>query len=381
MIMEATGNHKIKLGIDAKWYFKGPPSGHMVVKNLVDEMVSSNQPHIELYLLITGEYKAQATGYFPDNVKLVFLPVIPNLLNNVLMIPIYARRFDLDAIIFQNFNSLWPKALLKVVYIHDVLFLDHPQYYSGTELFYFKKMKNLAARADMVITISNTEKERLVNNKVAIESRISVIYHGISSNFKHISGYSAARVKAIAFKYHLPVNYLLYVGRVNIRKNIGRLVSALKILDDKNIKLVIVGEQGKNIEALKAQIQVESLQNRVIFTGHVPEEDLYLIYANATVFCFPSYAEGFGLPPLEAMQCGVPVIVSNRTAMPEICGDAAVYINPDDAEDIAHKINDLLNDHDLYKKKVNDGIIHASQFTWPKSANGILKLISDAYIN
>jgi glycosyltransferase involved in cell wall biosynthesis len=380
-MMKTAGSHKIKLGIDAKWYFKGPPSGNMVVKNLVDEMVAGNHEHIELFLLITSEFKKQATGHFPDHIRLIFLPVIPNLLNNVLLIPIYARRYELDAMLFQNFNSLWPRALLKVVYIHDVLFLDHPQYYSGAELFYFRKMKSLATRADLIITISNTEKDRLVNNKVADENKVSVIYHGINNNFKVKSDYSAARVKAIAFKYHLPPKYLLYVGRVNIRKNISRLVSAIKLLDDKVIKLVIVGEQGNSADALKAQIQVESLGNRVIFTGHVPEEDLYVIYANATVFCFPSYAEGFGLPPLEAMQCGVPVIVSNRTAMPEICGDAAIYINPDDTEDVANKVNTLLNDIDLYERKVIAGVNHARQFTWPKSANGILKLISDACIN
>jgi glycosyltransferase involved in cell wall biosynthesis len=380
-MMEAADSHKIKLGIDAKWYFKGPPSGHMVVKNLVDEMIICNNEHIELYLLITSEFKKQATAYFPAHIKLIFLPAIPNLLNNVFLIPIYARRFALEVLLFQNFNSLWPKNLLKVAYIHDVLFLDHPQYYSAAELFYFRKMKSLATKADLIITISNTEKERLVINNIADSSRISVIYHGINSDFKVISSYSAARIKAVKLKYHLPPKYLLCVGRVNIRKNISSLVSALKLIDDKTIKLVIVGEQGNTADALKAQLQVESLANRVVFTGHVPEDDLHLIYANATVFCFPSFAEGFGLPPLEAMQCGVPVIVSNRTAMPEICGDAAVYINPDDIEDIAQKINNLLNDQELYRKKVTAGVNHARQFTWPKSANGILKLISDAYIN
>jgi glycosyltransferase involved in cell wall biosynthesis len=153
------------------------------------------------------------------------------------------------------------------------------------------------------------------------------------------------------------------------------------MLDDKAIKLVIVGELGNDITVLKNHITEEGLAHRIIFTGHVPESDLYLIYANATVFCFPSYAEGFGLPPLEAMQCGVPVIVSKRTALPEVCGDAAIYIDPDDAEDIAEKINFLLNDVNLYNKKVTDGINHAKKFSWQISANGILKLIGDAYIN
>ena len=372
---------KIKLGIDAKWFFKGPPSGNMVVKNLVNEMVNNNDEQFELYLLITRDFKKQALDYFPAHVKLIFLPVIPNLLSNMLLVPWIARIYGLEAMLYQNFSSLWPQALCKIVYIHDVLFLDYPQYYSGSELRYFKEMKRLAARADMIITISNSEKERLVKNKVASENRIAVVYHGINRDFKTLANYPGEMVNALALKYRLPSKYLLYVGRVNIRKNIARLVSALNMLDDKAIKLVIVGELGNDITVLKNHITEEGLAHRIIFTGHVPESDLYLIYANATVFCFPSYAEGFGLPPLEAMQCGVPVIVSKRTALPEVCGDAAIYIDPDDAEDIAEKINFLLNDVNLYNKKVTDGINHAKKFSWQISANGILKLIGDAYIN
>jgi glycosyltransferase involved in cell wall biosynthesis len=374
-------DHKIKLGIDAKWFFKGPPSGNMVVKNLVNEMVNNANDKFELYLLITNEFKKQAVDYFPANVKLVFLPVVPNLLSNLLLIPFLARVHKLEVVLFQNFNSWWSGGFRKIVYIHDVLFLDFPQYYSWKERLYFKHMKRLAAKADLIITISNTEKDRLIRNNVAKGKNIDVIYHGVNSNFKILDDYSKAKIESIILKYQLPERYLLYVGRVNIRKNISRLVSALNLLDDKVIKLLIVGGQGNDLATLQNQIAHEGLTNRVVFTGHVPEEDLYLIYANATVFCFPSYAEGFGLPPLEAMQCGVPVIVSSRTSMPEICGDAALYINPDDAADVAQKINLLLNDNELYLSKVTAGINHSKQFSWPVSSSGILKLISDAYNN
>jgi glycosyltransferase involved in cell wall biosynthesis len=380
--MPAAGQHKkIKLGIDAKWFFKGPPSGNMVVKNLVNEMVNNPDEQFELYLLMTLDCKKQALDYFPSSVKLIFLPGIPNMLSNMLLVPLMARIYGLQAMLFQNFSSLWPNKLLKVVYIHDVLFLDYPQYYSGSELMYFKEMKRLAAKANMIITISNSEKERLIKNNVAGENRIAVVYHGINHHFKTLADHPADKLNAFIHKYNLPQKYLLYVGRVNIRKNIARLISALNMLDDKVIKLIIVGGLGNDTEILKAHIAAEGLLHRVIFTGHIPENDLYLMYANATVFCFPSYAEGFGLPPLEAMQCGVPAVVSKRTAMPEVCGDAAIYIDPDNAEDIAEIINFLLSDGTLYYKKVTDGINHAKKFSWQISANGILKLIGDAYIS
>lgn len=380
-MLAADQHKKIKLGIDAKWYFKGPPSGNMVVKNLVNQMVIDNDERFELYLLITKEFKKEATLHFPDRIKLVFLPSIPNMLSNVLLVPVIAHMYGLQAMLFQNFSSLWPGSLYKIVYIHDVLFLDYPQYYTGPELMYFKKMKRLAAKADMIITISNSEKERLVKNNVADASRVAVVYHGINQEFKALKDYSNDVVNTFALKYQLPQRYLLYVGRVNIRKNIARLVSAINLLDDKEIKLVIAGELGSDISILNDHIKAEGLTERIIFTGHVPEDDLHLIYANATVFCFPSYAEGFGLPPLEAMQCGVPVVVSERTAMPEVCGGAAIYIDPDHVENIAEKINFLLNDAGLYSKKVSEGIDHAKKFSWQISANRILKLIGDAYTN
>ena len=156
-------------------------------------------------------------------------------------------------------------------------------------------------------------------------------------------------------------------------------MKSLPLLDDHSIKLVIVGEHSNSNIQLENYIEEKGLADRIIFTGHVPEADLYLIYAKATVFCFPSYAEGFGLPPLEAMQCGVPVVVSNRTAMPEICGSAGIYINPDDTVDIASKINLLLNNKLFYDEKVSNGIIHSRGFVWKKAANEILTLIDYAY--
>jgi glycosyltransferase involved in cell wall biosynthesis len=372
---------KTKLGIDAKWFFEGPPSGKMVVKNLVDEMLRNNADRFKIYLFMAGKYKKQAEAYFPADTKIVYLPAIPNLLSNLLLLPFIAWLFEIDIMLFQNFGSFGPRRLFKIVYIHDVLFLDYPEYYSKLELFYFRNMKRLATKANLIITISETEKQRLIKNHVNSEKGISVVYHGINHEFKPSVDYPDEQIRAVLKKYDLPANYLLFVGRVNIRKNLKNLLKSLTLLHDSRLKLVIVGEQEHAITELRAYIAANNLADRVIFTGLVPEDDLHLIYARATIFCFPSFAEGFGLPPLEAMHCGIPVVVSNRTAMPEVCGDAAVYINPDDADDIAKKINLLLDDTQLYNEKKRDGINHSNKFSWERSANQILDLISNTYAN
>jgi glycosyltransferase involved in cell wall biosynthesis len=372
---------KINLGIDAKWFFSGPPSGNVVVKNLVNEMIKHNHDRFNLFLLLTSKYSKQATAYFPEGVKLIFLPQIPNLLSNSLLVPIAALRYNLQAVLFQNFTSTWPNKLFKIAYIHDVLFLDYPQYYSAAELLYFKRMKSRALKANHVITISATEKKRLIANNLNDDAHIDVVYHGINDGFKPIVNCDEKVVYATINKYDLPGRYLLFVGRLNIRKNLGNLIKALEFLDDKNIKLLIVGEKSHLQSDLEQFISEKGLAWRITFMGHVPENDLQLIYACATIFCFPSFAEGFGLPPLEAMKCGVPVIVADREAMPEVCADAAVYINPDNPNDIACKINALLNDRQFYNDKVKKGLKRAGDFVWEKSAKQILTLIENAYVH
>lgn len=333
----------------------------------------------DLYLVFANKHKQQALNYFPAHVKTMFLPSVPNILSNMFLVPFAARKYGLDAMLFQNFTSLWPKKLFKVAYIHDMLFLDYPQYYTNTERRYFKYMKSTAARANLIITISKSEQKRLIDNFVAQKKNIAIVHHGISENFKPLAHYPKEHAEALMYRYHLPKKYLLFVGRINIRKNLLTLIKAISLIDDQDIKLIIVGESSALNGELRAIIGDYGLRDRIVFTGYVPEADLYLIYANAKVFCFPSYAEGFGLPPLEAMQCGVPVVVSNRTAMPEVCGDAAVYADPEDPQDIAKKINLLLNNGLYYMKKVVDGIDHSKNFNWQRSAAEILTLIAKAY--
>ena len=372
---------RIRLGIDAKWYFQGPPSGHMVVKNLVDAIIDNNGDQFQLYLILGKKDKRKAERHFPAAISLIFLADIANLLSNLFLSPFVALTHRLDVILFQNFVSLWPRRLCRIAYIHDVLFLDYPTYYSKGELLYFKNMKYLAKKADKIITISTSEKQRLIDHKIKDGNHIAVVYHGVNEKFKPLSFYPQEIINGVNLKYKLPVRYLLFVGRVNPRKNLTALLKALSLLDDDTIPLVITGENMVGYPELDQLLKTYENRERVIFTGHICEEDLYLVYARATVFCYPSYAEGFGLPPLEAMQCGIPVVVSGLTAMPEICGEAAIYIKPDSSADIAEKINELLNNPEFYKQKVQCGLQRANGFKWKKSATEVLDIISNAYAN
>jgi glycosyltransferase involved in cell wall biosynthesis len=365
----------IKLAIDAKWYFEGPPSGRVVVKSLVDEMILQNDPRFSLHLIIDRIFLERAKTTFPANVTLIPVKARPNLISNALIVPLVLQRYKLDVVVFQNFPSIWSTGFKRIVYIHDVLFLDFPQYYSTPELLYFKPMKLMARISNYIITISNSEKKRLLSHGFAEEDRIKVVYHGIDKGFRPIHEHSAQDVTNVLQKYKLPDRYLLFVGRLNIRKNLTNLILSLQYITDPNIALVIVGKKDHKFEKLSAEITSLNSTTKIIFTGFVTESELSLIYAKATIFCFPSFAEGFGLPPLEAMKCGIPTIVSNTTCLPEICGDAATYVNPDDPKDIAEKVNHLIHDTAFYEEKGLASLKHARKFSWETSVKQVFEIV------
>lgn len=364
----------MKLGIDAKWYFSGPPSGQVVVKNLIDEIIEINDSSVELYFFVYSKDFNNAKRIFGLKHHIIKVPNLPNFIANMLYIPAYANRELIDVVLFQNFGSLLNYRFKALVYIHDVLFLDFPQFFSKKELLYFRLMPLLARKANRIITISQSEKNRLLNHIPFSPSKINVVYHGVNSNFKPLDRIDSKEILRIDRLYKLPPRYILYVGRINIRKNLTNLIQAFSQLSDLDICLVIVGKIDSKSLPINSLIRTLDLQNRVIVTGQVPEDDLFKLYARATIFCFPSFAEGFGLPPLEAMQCGVPVAVSNRTCLPEVCGDAALYFDPENVDDIANKITMLLSDQNLYNGFVAKGIKHSSKFSWRLAASEILRL-------
>ena len=170
-------------------------------------------------------------------------------------------------------------------------------------------------------------------------------------------------------KYNLPENFILFVGSIEPRKNLKGLLKAYQDLDGnirKDIKLVLVGFKGwENREIMEL---IREMEGDVFYIGYVPEEDLAKIYNLAHLMAYPSFYEGFGLPPLEAMACGCPVVVSKAASLPEVCGDAAYYVDPKEVTSIAGGISKVLSDEGLRAAQIKKGIAHADGFRWEKSA-------------
>jgi glycosyltransferase involved in cell wall biosynthesis len=365
----------MKLGIDAKWFFDGPPSGRVVIENLVKNIIminNHNRLHCQLHLFFKECDKRKTFPYYDKSIHCHYIRGKNNFISNVLFLPLYCIGLKLDVVICQNFSPFC-SSFKRISYIHDIIYVSHPEFFTITERLYFFPIKFLARRAHRICTISESEKRRLINSKFGTDEKIDVIHHGITDEFKPKEQHSDELLKAVILKYNLPEKFILYVGRLNLRKNILNLVKSIPLLEDRKIPLFLAGQydwKTFNADDLACRL---GIKNRIILTGFVENEYLPVLYALSTIFCFVSYEEGFGLPVLEAMATGVPVVVSNSSSIPEVCGDAGNYVDPHDPQSIATTIDSLLNNEELYAKKRTLGLKRASFFKWRHSAEKIIQ--------
>jgi len=264
------------------------------------------------------------------------------------------------------------KAKKIVTSVHDFSFIHYRDFHPKERIEHIEKyfFKNVA-RSDMIITGSNYTKEEIVQRLNFKDTQIKVIYHGIDHQL--FRKYIEPKVD-----FELPKKYILSVGSIEPRKNLIGLLKAYALLNDKlkqEYRLVLVGFKGwENQEIMKI---IEQNKKSIHYLGFISNEDLAKVYNRASCFVYPSFYEGFGLPPLEAMACGTPVVCSNASSLPEVGGDAVVYCNPHDSDDISKKIAMLLEDSKLQQKMIKKGLLQAKKFSWEKSAEEHLKVFKE----
>ena len=263
----------------------------------------------------------------------------------------------------------------KVITVCDLFFLEHPELADKQARRNFAQSVGRAVRrAEAVVTISEYSRSVILERLAADPAKIKAIPLGLDPVF--FEEPAAEELAATRRTLGLPGRFLLFVGAFEPRKNLTGLVDALKILGSRSepIPLVIAGRRGGDYENVLARIRQTGLENRVRSIGYVPEPELRRLYRLAEVFMFPSLAEGFGLPILEAMASGVPVAASRTSAMPEVGGEAALYFDPSQPEDMAAAILKLLEDKELRGRLVEAGKARARTFSWQATARRTLDL-------
>lgn len=272
------------------------------------------------------------------------------------------------------FDTLNPdKKKPTVVTIHDVIPLVYPRYYKaglkGTIRFF--KQKRALKGIQAIITDSETSKKDIVRFLDVPQEKIHVIRLAPNSKFKKME--TGKWQLEIAKRLNLPDRFVLYVGDVNYNKNVEGLIRAFSLLKIKEISLVLVGRafQGDSIEAKGTLQLIEelNLKDKIIVPGFVKDEDLVKVYNLATLYCQPSFYEGFGLPVLEAIACGVPVVASRTQALVEIAEGAAYFVDPKKPEEIVKGLEKVLTSDKLRRELVNSGLLYVREFSWSKVAD------------
>lgn len=365
-------NPEMKIGFDAKRAAQNR-TGLGNYSRFVLRVLSQQQPECQYHL------------YIPNTTHTPYLREIPTLHHLHLHFPqswiwqklsslwrIWGITGDIDndhIDIYHGLSNELPLNIAKcsaksIVTIHDLIFRHYPQYYNWPDrIIYNYKFKRACRKADHIIAVSNFTKQEIKHFYGIPDEKISVVYQGCDPSFAQRAG--EEKQKEVTEKYRLPDKYLLYVGSIEERKNLLIVIKALCLLKE-NIKLVAVGKKTPYMHKLKRYIKYNGktgMENDIMFLHDVPFEDLPAIYQLATTFVYPSRIEGFGIPLLEAISAGVPVIGCTGSCLEEAGGPGSIYVSPNDAMAMAQSIHETFHNNELRKTMIVTGKTYAKRFS------------------
>jgi len=275
--------------------------------------------------------------------------------------------------------SLSPRCK-RVTTFHDLSYLHFPEFLSWRGIFWhnFEMKPSWQSHfSDRIIAVSESTKSDLVEKYSVDPSKIRVIYSGVSPA---INKPLRKDLDLFRQQQNLPKKFILSLAKLEPRKNVVGLIKAFNLLkrnsgfDDLN--LVVVGSRGWLFRDIFQEAAESPYKNQIIFKDYVKDEDKSLYYSLASVFIYPSFFEGFGFPPLEAMTCGTPVIVSNNSSLPEVVQDAGILVDPHNISDIAMSMREILSDDGLRRKLVAKGVKRSRELTWQKCAQETLECLT-----
>lgn len=267
----------------------------------------------------------------------------------------------------------------SVVTVHDLGYLYYPQAHTRGARWYLDWSTRYSARtATHLIADSQATRRDLLTHCGVAQDKVSVVYPGCNPEFAPVR--DAAQLSTVRERYQLPESYVIYIGTLQPRKNLRTLILALAALGGEHASthLVIAGKQGWLYEPLFAQVRGLALAERVHFIGYAPQEDLPALLSAAQAFVLPSLYEGFGLPLLEAMACGTPVICSNVSSLPEVAGDAAILVDPRDTAQWVQALQRVLEDAGLRSALIERGLQQVQRFSWARCARETLAILEAA---
>ena len=338
LTQKITGSQRFAIEISKRLKKMNPNEIFLAPKNIIHKELASNL-QVKMIGKLTGHLWEQIE--LPIYLKKQGNPLLLNLVNTA---PLFYRN--------------------QIVTIHDLAFLRYPKWFSKKFYYFYKFLiPKIVKSSRKIVTVSEFSKKEIISILNVPEEKVEVVYNAVSEKFKYNSSIEKE-------------NYILAVSSLDPRKNFKNLILAFKNLNLKDYKLKIVGSENKVFSNTEIKNLIKETPN-VEFTGYVSDDKLIKLYQQAKLFVYPSLYEGFGIPPLEAMACGTPVVVSNVASLPEVCGDAVYYVNPYDIHDIARGIETVLKDEELQKELIQKGLKRVKLFSWEKSAKKLIEIIEE----
>lgn len=328
--------------------------------------ISSKKEKTTIFKKIVNNNKNVISKQYslPGQIKEKIFPSSFSLLNYLI------KNYDIyHAVDFLSFDK--SLKIPQVVTVHDLTVVLFPQH-QGKKISdaHTKILKSACQNSDKIIAVSEATKQDIVKHFSILPEKITVTHLGYQERFKKIS--DQLTIKKTLSKYKINFPYILFVGTIEPRKNIKNLILAFDKLQDnqklKNHHLVIIGRRGWNFSQIEETYQKSVNKEKIHFLNFVADEDLVYFYNGAKVFCYPSIYEGFGLPPLEAAACGVPVVTSNISSLPEVVGEAGELVNPNNYQEITNALEKILLSEKLQKEMSVKSLKQAKKFSWEKCA-------------
>lgn len=370
----------MKIGIDARLYGAAHRGLGRYTQKLIENLEKiDNHNQYFIYLQKDG-----LISYQPQNKN--FQKVLADWRvyswSEQIIFPRLLKKYNLDLMHFTHFNApLFYREKFSVT-IHDLIISHYPDSRATTinpllykiKLFFYQLViKSAAKRAKKIIAVSNYTKNDIIKLFKISPNKIAVTYEGVD-----LPQDQRTDCRSVLAALDIAGDYLLYVGSAYPHKNLEKLIFAFQIIaqDKNNFQLVLVGRIDYFYQRLKNEIKNLDLQSKVIFTDYINDEQLACLYQRARAYVFPSLMEGFGLPPLEAQNYGLPVISSSASCLPEILGDSAIYFNPLNMQDMADKIKLILENKVLRNELVSKGIDNVSRYSWAQCAQETLNIFN-----
>lgn len=371
----------MKIGIDCRLFSSNFTGIGRYTHELVEHMIEMNrklsEPH-ELVLFFNNPEFREFRSLAP--IKKVLVNAKHYSFDEQWKFWRKLKKEKCDVVHFPHFNKPILYRRPYTVTIHDLTLSMFPgkkmtKWYH--RLAYHMVIKSAIKNAKEVIAVSHNTKNDIVKHFKMNPKLIEVVYNGVNKEFDLME--DPRKAEKTLKKYGINKQFLLYAGVWRSHKNLPRLIEAFKKLrESSDIQLVFTGKADPHYPEVKEAVKEMGLEENVIFPGLVSEKELIYLYNAAMIFVFPSLYEGFGLPPLEAMRCGTPVVASRSSSIPEICGEGnAVFFDPYDVEDIAEKIAMVYKDTDLQANLIANGAKRAAEFSWEKMSEDTFKIIQN----